>query len=101
MCARTIKGKAMDNSARIAAMREQLEAHFAPAHLAIHDDSHHHAGHAGHGGAGHFRVEIVSDAFTGKSRVARHQMVFAALSALMGKDIHALGITALTRAEKP
>lgn len=89
----------MDNSARIAAMRALLDAQFSPERLVIHDDSHHHAGHTSHGGAGHFRVEIVAGAFTGKGRVARHQMVFAALSSLMGKDIHALGITALAPQE--
>ncbi|MDO5090561.1 MAG: BolA family protein [Cardiobacteriaceae bacterium] len=89
----------MDNSARIAAMRAALENAFAPQRLDIHDDSHHHAGHSSHGGAGHFRVEIVADAFAGKNRVERHQMVFAALAALIGKDIHALGIRAQTLEE--
>lgn len=89
----------MNNTARIAAIRELLEKQFAPTQLTIHDDSHLHAGHIGHGGAGHFRVDIVSDAFTDKNRIARHQMVFAALSELMGKDIHALGIRAKTQKE--
>lgn len=89
----------MDNKARIAAMQAALEVHFAPDSLDIIDDSHHHAGHSSHGGAGHFRVFIVSDAFAGKNQVQRHQMVFAALSELMGKDIHALGIHAKTKEE--
>lgn len=89
----------MNNDTRIAAMRERLTAQFAPAALTIHDDSHLHVGHTSHGGAGHFRIEIVADAFAGKGRVARHQMVFSALSDLMGKEIHALGIQAQTPQE--
>lgn len=89
----------MDNSSRMAAMRAALQEHFSPDSLDIIDDSHHHAGHSSHGGAGHFRVYIISDAFVGKTRVQRHQMVFMALAPLMGKDIHALGIHAKTRKE--
>lgn len=89
----------MDNNARIHAINQALAHAFPDSRVTLRDDSHLHAGHTSHGGAGHFHVHILSDAFIGKSRVARHQMVFAALSALMGKDIHALGIHAQTWAE--
>ena len=89
----------MDNNARISAMQHALASTFPGSTVSIRDDSHLHAGHQSHGGAGHFYVRIISQAFTGKSRVMRHQMVFAALSTLMGKDIHALGIAALTPEE--
>ena len=83
------------NPARIARMRELLEAALAPLELAIEDDSHRHAGHAGaRGGQGHFRVDIVSAAFAGKLPLARHRMVYAALDELMQADIHALSIRA-------
>ncbi|HEY6984565.1 MAG TPA: BolA family protein, partial [Rhodanobacteraceae bacterium] len=43
---------------------------------------------------GHFRVRIVSAAFAGKSALARHRAVYAALGELMQSDIHALAIDA-------
>jgi len=47
----------------------------------------------------HFAARVVSDAFAGKRSIARHQMVYAALGELVGRDIHALSIEAHTRAE--
>ena len=47
----------------------------------------------------HFEATIVSDEFSGKSRVQQHQMVYKALGAKMGNEIHALSIRTLTRAE--
>jgi acid stress-induced BolA-like protein IbaG/YrbA len=47
----------------------------------------------------HFAALIVSDAFEGKSRVQRHQIVYAALGARMHRDIHALSMQTLTPAE--
>lgn len=74
----------------------KLTAALAPEHLAILDESHQHAGHAGHrpGVETHFRVEIVSAAFAGKSRVDRQRLVYAALGPLMGNPIHALALAA-------
>jgi len=83
------------NPARIARMRELLDAALAPQSLQIRDDSHRHASHAGsRGGLGHFHVEIVSAAFTGKSLLARHRMIHAALGQMLQTDIHALSIHA-------
>ena len=39
---------------------------------------------------------IVAREFAGKRAIARHQLVYAALGALMGREIHALWIEALT-----
>ncbi len=84
------------NPARVARMRYLLEAAFAPIALEILDDSHKHVGHAGaRGGQGHFTVEVVSAAFAGKSPLARHRLVYAALGDMMQTDIHALAIRAL------
>ena len=47
----------------------------------------------------HFDALIVSRAFEGKSRVQRHQIVYAALGERMREEIHALSIKALTPAE--
>jgi BolA family transcriptional regulator, general stress-responsive regulator len=66
------------------------------------DDSAAHAGHAGAaGGAGHFSVRIVSDRFSGLSRLARHRRVLDELTDLFPHPIHALSIEALTPEEFP
>jgi stress-induced morphogen len=41
----------------------------------------------------HWAAEIVSEAFRGKSRVAQHQLVYAALKGRMGGVLHALALT--------
>jgi acid stress-induced BolA-like protein IbaG/YrbA len=48
----------------------------------------------------HFEAMVVSAAFAGKRPLQRHQLVYAALGARMGGDIHALSIRALTPAEQ-
>ncbi len=47
----------------------------------------------------HFEATIVAPAFEGKSRVARHQLVYAALGDRMREAIHALSFKTLTPAE--
>jgi len=44
----------------------------------------------------HFASRIVAPQFAGKRPIARHQMVYATLGALVGREIHALSIDALT-----
>jgi BolA protein len=82
-------------SERAERIRARLDAALAPQELAIEDESHKHAGHAGaRDGRGHFRVHIVSAAFSGQAPLARHRAVYAALGDLMQTDIHALAIDA-------
>ncbi len=86
---------------RIEKIRSALQSGLQTQQVEIEDDSHLHAGHAGAAsGRGHFTVKIVSEAFAGKSPVARHRMVYAAVDALMQTDIHALSIRALTPQEQ-
>jgi acid stress-induced BolA-like protein IbaG/YrbA len=47
----------------------------------------------------HFSALIVSPTFEGKSRVARHQLVYAALGSRMREEVHALSMRTLTPAE--
>ena len=47
----------------------------------------------------HFFATIVSAEFEGRSRVARHQQVYAALGDRMREQIHALSMKTLTPAE--
>ena len=80
-------------------IRERL-AGLAPETLELYDESREHVGHAGAlSGGGHYQLTIVSGQFQGKSRVARHRMVYAALGDLMGSRIHALAVTAWTPEE--
>lgn len=65
--------------------------------VTVEDESALHAGHAGAAsGGGHFRVIVISSQFEGKSLVARHRMVYAALANEMQHAIHALALTTLT-----
>ena len=75
-------------------LRERLH----PISLSVVDESHQHIGHAGwrEGGETHFSVDIVSDAFAGKSRVERHRLVNEAVSEAFQRGLHALAIKART-----
>ena len=77
-------------------IRQRLER-FKPVALNIVDDSASHVGHAGAAaGGGHFQLTIVSEEFHGKASIARHRMIYDALSDLMHTEIHALQIEAFT-----
>ncbi len=81
-----------------ARIERKLSAAFAPVRLQVVDESHKHAGHSGWrpGGETHFRVEIVSEAFSGQSRVARQRSVYQALSEELAERVHALTLRTLT-----
>ena len=84
---------------RIALIETRLRQALSPALLAVRDDSALHAGHAGAAAGGHYTVTIVSAAFAGKPRVARHRLVYDALADAMQRGIHALAIVAYTPEE--
>ena len=44
----------------------------------------------------HFEATIVSEAFAGKTRVQRHQAVYAVLGDKMRQEIHALSMKTIT-----
>lgn len=77
-----------------AKIEKKLTTAFQPHSLEIVDESHLHAGHTGHRPEGetHFRVRVVSKAFTGKSRVERHRMVNSVLAEELAGPVHALAI---------
>ena len=79
-----------------AEIENRLRAALSPERLAVIDDSAKHRGHAGHDARGesHFTVEIISAAFSGKSRVQRHRLVNQALAPLLAERVHALAIVA-------
>lgn len=47
----------------------------------------------------HFETVVVAPHFAGKRMLQRHQLVYASLGALMGREIHALSIQAYTPQE--
>lgn len=47
----------------------------------------------------HFAALVVAAEFAGKRSIARHQMVYKTLGSLVGNEIHALSIRALTPEE--
>lgn len=76
-------------------LREKLTAALNPVRLDIVNESDLHAGHRGSPGTGesHFRILIVSAAFTGQSRVSRHRRVNEILKDDVGTSIHALALS--------
>lgn len=74
----------------------KLEAAFSPQLLEVTDESEKHRGHGGwrEGGGTHFRVQIVSTAFNGMSRVEMHRAVNNCLQEEIDGGIHALAINA-------
>lgn len=49
------------------------------------------------GDGDHYAAHVVSAAFKGKTRVAQHQMVYAALKGHMGGALHALALTTVAK----
>ncbi len=81
-------------------IENRLEGFLHPTELSITDESHQHVGHPGaRSGGGHYSLRIVSDQFCGQGRLARHRLVYDALGSLIGREIHALRIDALTPEE--
>ena len=82
-------------------MRQKLMISLQPTRLDVVNESHLHAGHRSSPGTGesHFRLLIVSEAFSGKSRVERHRMVNDLLSDELRSGLHALAIKACAPGE--
>ncbi len=82
-------------------MREKITTGLQPTRLDLVNESHLHAGHhhSPNSGESHFRVLIVADAFTGKSRVERHRVVNDLLSDELKGGVHALAIKACAPGE--
>jgi BolA protein len=82
-------------------LRAKLEAALSPLALDIEDESAKHAGHAGarEGGETHYRIRIVSESFTGLSRVQRQRKVYAAVAEELAERVHALSLVTLTPEE--
>ncbi len=62
-----------------------IEAGFDDAHVRVLSDDN-----------THFQAIVVAAEFSGKRPLARHQLVYKTLGALVGNEIHALSIKAFT-----
>lgn len=88
--------------AMVDVIRDKITAALSPVAVEVTDESARHHGHSGArpGGETHFNVRIVSAAFSGKNRLERQRMVYAALAEEMKTQIHALAITTVAPGEE-
>ena len=83
-----------------ATMAAKIEEALRPDSLEVIDESAQHAGHMHHPGGveprgeTHFRIKVVSAAFSGKSRLARHRMINELVEVELKEGVHALAIEA-------
>ncbi|KAG0029566.1 hypothetical protein BGZ81_003628 [Podila clonocystis] len=84
-------------------IRNTLTELLNPEKLEIINDSSKHAHHSAMRGVSsketHFRVNVVSEAFAGKSTMQRHRMIYGALNKDFDAGLHALSLNTKTPAE--
>jgi len=78
-------------------IEEKLANDFQPLHLEVINESNNH--NVPEGSESHFKVVVVSPAFTGKNLLARHRMINATLASELKDAIHALAIHTYTEEE--
>lgn len=82
-------------------VREKLMIALRPTRLDVINESELHAGHRNSPGTGdsHFRILVVSEVFSGKSRVERHRLINDLLKDELAGGIHALALSPLAPGE--
>jgi len=80
-------------------IEEKLTQELNPEFLEVINQSHEHAGHLHGKTDSHFKVTIVSSAFTDVRPVARHQIIYKILAEEMNNPVHALVLQTFTREE--
>ncbi|TFK44417.1 bola protein [Crucibulum laeve] len=86
-------------------IRKKLTALLEPTTITIINDSWKHRHHTamqeqdGGNGETHFSVQIVSNAFNGKTTMQRHRIIYSALSEELSQGLHALSLKTKTEAE--
>lgn len=75
-------------------IEKKLRQELKPSYLLVEDDTESHRGHVGftEGVESHFNIEISSEHFLGKTRLARHREVHSILGPEILKKIHALAL---------
>ncbi|MBY0462504.1 MAG: BolA family transcriptional regulator [Alphaproteobacteria bacterium] len=80
-------------------LEDRIQKHLSPSLLEIKNESEMHRGHKDgpkeENAESHFRIKIVSNKFTGLSRLERHRLVHDILNDLLKNHIHALALTLL------
>ncbi|MBY0281145.1 MAG: BolA family transcriptional regulator [Alphaproteobacteria bacterium] len=80
-------------------LEDRIQKHLLPSFLDIKNESEMHRGHMNgpkdKNAESHFRVKIISKAFTGLSKLERHRLVHGILDDLLKNHIHALSLTLL------
>lgn len=71
-------------------IESRLQGEFTPQYIEVTNESHMHSVPAN--SETHFRVVLVSEAFAGCSRVARHQQVYSVLERQLDGPVHALAL---------
>ena len=80
-----------------ATIEQKLTNDFNPLHLEVINESSNH--NVPEGSESHFKVVVVSPAFTGKNLLARHRLINATLADELNGVIHALAIHTYTEEE--
>lgn len=78
-------------------IQSKLDQEFHPQLLEVVNESYMH--NVPPGSETHFKVVVVSDAFSGKRSVARHQMIYKTLADEVAGPVHALAIHTFTQDE--
>lgn len=78
-------------------IESQLTEHLQPVYLEILDESHQH--NVAPGAQSHFKVTIVTEAFTGQRLIGRHRQVNALLADALAGPVHALALHTYTPEE--
>jgi BolA protein len=78
-------------------LQSKLQAGFSPLHLEVVNESHMH--NVPEGSESHFKVTVVSDAFTGEPLLRRHRAVNAAVAEELAGGVHALALHTMTPEE--
>ncbi len=74
-----------------------MEKNFTIEHMVLENESHMHS--VPKNSETHFKLVLVTSDFNGKRQVARHQQVYALVSALMAEGLHALALHTYTPVE--
>jgi BolA family transcriptional regulator, general stress-responsive regulator len=82
-------------------LQEKLMIGLRPTRLDVINESELHAGHRSAPGTGesHFRILVVSEVFSGKSRIERHRLVNDLLKDELAGGVHALALSTIAPGE--
>lgn len=82
-------------------IEDQIRNAIDVSNLTLINESEKHAGHAGDNGTGqtHFKLMVVSNDFSGLTRVQRQKLIMQQVKGLFSQGLHALSMTVKTPSE--